>query len=542
MGERAKHLFSPPEGKVTFGGENHLHIFFSYFPFRFFFSLCRVGISQVKMRCLLAVIAAMAFIGMATADMKMVCYYTNWAQYRPAGVKYFPEDIDVSLCTHVMYAFAKISNGVLTPFEWNDLSEPWMKGMYERTMALKKKNANLKISISVGGWNHASKGFKDVVASDANMKKFIDHSIKWMRKNGFDGLDMDWEYPGVGGDRGSKPEHKHAFTVLIQKLRAAFDAEAAATGNERLLLTAAVGCGKSTIDAAYEVAALAKEMDFIDLMTYDLHGAWEKTTGAHIALYPRKEETGNDRFLNVDWAVNYFMEKGLPASKLVMGMGTYGRGFTLKDPAQTGMGAPAKEGGTAGRFTREKGFISYYEICEHLKKGWTAKYHPEHKVMYASGGNQWVAYDDVRTIGIKAQYIKDKGLGGGMIWALDLDDFKGTFCGEGKYPLLNSIVNVLFKGGIPVIPPTGEPDKPVTQKPGGITDKPVVTEAPIKPEPGKCTAAGQTVGVTDNCQDFIQCTSASGGVRRSCPSGLLFNDKTGNCDWPANVHRTDCKM
>ena len=63
-------------------------------------------------------------------------------------------------------------------------------------------------------------GFSDVVASAANMQKFIDHSIKWMRKNGFDGLDMDWEYPGVGGDRGSKPEHKQAFTVLIQKLRA----------------------------------------------------------------------------------------------------------------------------------------------------------------------------------------------------------------------------------------------------------------------------------------------------------------------------------
>ena len=92
--------------------------------------------------------------------------------------------------------------------------------MYERTMEMKKKNGALKISISVGGWNHASKGFSDVVASEANMKKFVDQSIAFMRENGFDGLDMDWEYPGVGGDRGSKPEHKHAFTVLIQKLRA----------------------------------------------------------------------------------------------------------------------------------------------------------------------------------------------------------------------------------------------------------------------------------------------------------------------------------
>lgn len=495
------------------------------------------------MRCLIVGLVTLAFAACAAADMKMVCYYTNWAQYRPAGVKYFPENIDVALCTHVMYAFAKISGGVLHPFEWNDLSEEWMKGMYERTMEMKKKNGALKISISVGGWNHASKGFKDVVASPANMKKFIDQSIAFMRKNGFDGLDMDWEYPGVGGDRGSKPEHKHAFTVLIQKLRAAFEAEAASSGKERLLLTAAVGCGKNTIDAAYEVAALGKEMDFIDLMTYDLHGAWEKHTGAHIALYPRKEETGNDRFLNVDWAVNYFMEKGLPANKLVMGLGTYGRGFTLVDKSKTGMGAPAKGACAAGRYTREKGFISYYEICQHIKSGWTAKYHPEHKCMYAYGGDQWIAYDDTRTIGIKAQYIKDKGLAGGMIWALDLDDFKGTFCGEGKYPLLSAIVNVLFKGGVPIEPPKPKPDGGDGGD-GGKPEPPTPTEEKPKPpitDPTECTAAGQTVGVTDNCSDFIQCTSSRGGVRRSCAAGLLFNTDTGNCDWPANVHRTDCK-
>merc|ERR1719209_2486784 len=127
-----------------------------------------------------------------------------------------------------------------------------------------------------------------------------------------------------------------------------------------------------------------------------------------------------------------------------------------------------------------------------------------------------------------------------MIWALDLDDFKGTFCGEGKYPLLSSIVNVLFHGGVPVVPPTSNPDGKVTPKPnpdGGKTDKPMPT---LKPETGKYTAAGQMVGVTDNCRDFIQCTSASGGVRRSCPSGLLFNTKSSNCDWPNNVHRDDC--
>ena len=103
------------------------------------------------------------------------------------------------------------------------ISLPPLIGMYERTMAMKKQKTNgaLKVLISVGGWNLASTGFSDVVASEANMNKFIDHSIEFMRDHGFDGLDMDWEYPGVRTpESGSMPEHKYAFTVLIQKIRA----------------------------------------------------------------------------------------------------------------------------------------------------------------------------------------------------------------------------------------------------------------------------------------------------------------------------------
>merc|ERR1711872_1044242 len=165
--------------------------------------------------------------------------------------------------------------------------------------------------------------------------------------------------------------------------------------------------------------------------------------------------------------------------------------------------------------TREKGFISYYEICQHIKNGWTAKYHDEHKVMYAYGGDQWIAYDNVATIQIKAQYIKDKGLAGGMIWALDLDDFKGTFCGEGKYPLLKGIVDVLFNGKVPVEPPVGPTDGPIVDP---VTDGPQPEpETPKPPTPG----------------ELGKCTSAKGGVKQSCAAGLHFNTKTGNCDWPA---------
>lgn len=83
---------------------------------------------------------------------KIVCYYTNWAQYRPKPGSYFPEDIDPNLCTHIIFAFAKINDqSELEAFEWNDESTEWSSGMYQRTIDLKKKNKNLKILIAVGG-------------------------------------------------------------------------------------------------------------------------------------------------------------------------------------------------------------------------------------------------------------------------------------------------------------------------------------------------------------------------------------------------------
>ena len=83
--------------------------------------------------------------------MKRVCYYTNWSQYRPGTGKFVPEKIEPSLCTHIIFAFAKLEGGKIASFEWNDENTEWSKGMYQRTMDLKSKNQNLKVMIAVGG-------------------------------------------------------------------------------------------------------------------------------------------------------------------------------------------------------------------------------------------------------------------------------------------------------------------------------------------------------------------------------------------------------
>merc|ERR1711931_137634 len=164
-------------------------------------------------------------------------------------------------------------------------------------------------------------------------------------------------------------------TLLCQELRVAFDNEPLSEGQETLLLTAATGAGKKTVDAAYEIPQVAAALDFINLMSYDLNGAWNKNTGHDSPLYPRPDETGEERQLNMEWAANYWVNQGCPPEKLIIGMATYGRGFTLLDPENDiGYNASARGPSERGKYTGEGGYKSYYEICQLINGGYATRY------------------------------------------------------------------------------------------------------------------------------------------------------------------------
>jgi chitinase len=197
-----------------------------------------------------------------------------------------------------------------------------------------------------------------------------------------------------------------------------------------------------------------------------------------------------------------------------MGMPLYGQSFTLANPSEHGLNAPSTGGGTAGEFTRAAGFLSYYEICKNVQKdGWTVV-QDETGAMgpYAYKGNQWVSYDDANMIKKKSQLIRDLDLGGGMIWALDLDDFRNT-CGQGSYPLLTTIKNVLGRPRIggddhdssasitdtvltptpgtkrPTTRPPPKTTKPTTRRPAPSTTAKIPSTKPTKKPTVKTTTS-----------------------------------------------------
>ncbi|KAI3380099.1 hypothetical protein SNEBB_010671 [Seison nebaliae] len=342
-----------------------------------------------------------------------MCYYTSWN----GGV--LPSQY---LCTHVIYSFASMSNGVLSGVSSNPL------------LSLKRNDPNIKLLCAVGGWTFGVKPMVDMLKSEESRSKFAKHSVKWLRNLGFDGLDLDFEYPGTNYpkyNRYSPPQDKHRFTLLCKQIKEEFEKEL--TSKRKLLLTVAVGCRKIDIERGYEIKELAKYIDYFNLMSYDLRGGFDSSAGHHSALYAGNHEHGNDRTYNIDWVIKHFTTNGAPNKKLVFGLPTYAKSFRCTtSTSHCEFGESAKFGT----------WVTYGQICNMISNGWKKIWHTEMAVPSISRGNEIVGYDDLNSFDLKLKYVKYHNLAGVMVWSIAQDDINGA-CNQGKFPLLTKMKNVL---------------------------------------------------------------------------------------------------
>lgn len=392
-----------------------------------------------------------------------LCYWGSWSHYRDGAGRFSVENIDASLCTHLVYAFAKLDNGVIAPFDpYLDLKDNYGLGMYEKVNHLKATHPHLKTLLAIGGWNEGSVKYSQMASTPAGRQRFAQSVVAFLDKHGFDGLDLDWEYPAA---RGGVPQDKENFVLLLQELRSVLEPKGR-------LLTAAVSAAGAIADAAYDVPAITKYLDYISVMAYDFFGAWNSYTGHCSPLGARENGNEEEKTFNVESAIKRWLGNGADPAKLVLGMPLYGRTFTLANAENNGFLAPTTGPGPAGPVTREAGYLGYNEICSQLKTAAKPKITRDPRVVapVAVIGNVWIGYDDAESLTAKVQFARSLGLAGAMVWSIETDDFNGA-CGGIKNPLQKAIRDALASTAVvttttATVPPTVPPAQQTTTAAG----------------------------------------------------------------------------
>ncbi|OXA44044.1 endochitinase [Folsomia candida] len=473
---------------------------------------------------------------------RIVCYWSNWAVYRPYPANYDVEDIPPELCTHIIYSFCGVSNvtwEVLVLDEERDIEG----GGYQRFTDLKKRNPKLKALLAVGGWGEGGKKYSQMASMVERRNSFVRSVVEYISEYNFDGFDLDWEYPGAM-DRGGNMADKDNFLSLVEELRAAFDAV-----NPSWELTAAVPIAKFRLDEGYHVFDLCRILDAIHVMSYDLRGNWVGYADVHSQLRRREEiDKWGYELLNFEDGYQLWENYGCARDKLIVGVPFYGRSYVLGDPNNNGLGAHIVQwvgGGDPGPLTNATGFMGFLEICLYQLTdpiGWAKKYDPIGEVPYTHRANQWIGYEDVDSLKIKMNWIKAKGYGGAMVWAIDMDDAQ-NFCKFGRHSLLQTINDGLAGYIVPIAPEPTQTPEPTWWAPPTTTQYTGTgpTTTTTTPSPGDVDCSVQEYWPHADCNKYVRCVNGNPQVN-TCSGGLYWNHPFKTCDWPANVDTSNCNV
>jgi chitinase len=348
---------------------------------------------------------------------RTIGYYESWSSTRGCDARN-PEDLDLTGLTSLNFAFAFFNptSFQITPMDGHAAS------LYTRFTALKKRKSSLETWISIGGWSfndpvntpNTRRAFSDMVSSSGNRATFIRSLTNFMVTYGFDGVDLDWEYP-VADDRGGSAGDKRNFVSLLQEMRSAFGTKYGIS---------------ATIPSSFwymqhfDIKSMQNYLDWFNVMSYDIHGVWDSTnkfTGPYILPHTNLTEITNG--LSLLWRA------GVTPDKVVLGLGWYGRSFTLTNPScltPNGI-CTFSSGGNPGQCTASAGTLSNAEIFRIIAAGGTKQgFDKAAAVKWITwDSNQWVSYDDGETTQLKLQAANQLCLAGSMIWSIDQDNTDG---------------------------------------------------------------------------------------------------------------------
>ncbi len=356
----------------------------------------------------------------AQGERRLVAYFPEWGIHQR---KYFVKDIPADKLTHVNYAFAKIAGGVCVPRnEIDALGEPAGAGTLGQLQKLKEQHKHLKTLVSIGGWS-LSGPFSDAALTPGSRQKFARSCVEFIMKHGFDGIDIDWEYPVTGGKdpTRARPEDKQNFTLLLQELRKELDARGK-DDRARFLLTIA-GPGGPDHYTNIELDKIAPHVDWINLIVYNYFGQTSKLTNFRAPLFASKNDPGQRKLHNVDATVNAYLKAGIPADKLVVGVSFIGRGWGEVKDVDNGLYQPH---GPAPKGTWQPGEFDYRDLAANYVGKYKRFWHADAEApwLFDAKSGIMISYEDPESLRVKANYVNNKRLGGVMCWELSADDAK----------------------------------------------------------------------------------------------------------------------
>lgn len=332
-------------------------------------------------------------------DLKIIGYVAGYEDFNPAKV-------DAAKLTHINYAFANIVDGNVQFELGTDVAK------IASVLALKKQNPSLKILYSIGGWVWSDQ-FSNIAAYAVSREKFAKSAVQLMKFYGFDGIDIDWEFPGQRAeDNIFRPSDKENFTLLLAELRKQLEV-VGKTDSTHYLLSIAAAADQEYIDHT-DLGKAQEYLDFINVMCYDFYNGWMNQTGHHANLYPSKEEKfgGN----SISESVEKLLKAGVRAPKIILGMPFYGRKWGKVSSENNGLYQSAETGSE---------IVASWKIIEDMQSGKFQKlYDNSAKASYLWNAEEriFISWETPKEIKLKSEFVKQKGLGGAMFWEYSLDN------------------------------------------------------------------------------------------------------------------------
>ncbi|PLR39070.1 polysaccharide degrading enzyme [Chimaeribacter arupi] len=349
------------------------------------------------------------------AQRKVTGYFPEWGVY-DAHENFTPDKIDFSLLTHLNYGFGIVKSGEV---EIHDTEQgPLLLAELDEMT----EEAGVSYMASIGGWNNSEEGvFEEATATDAGVEKLANSMMAFMLEWGFDGIDVDWEYP-------DSDTEKTQFTKLIQSLRSKLDAQGK-KDDKYYQLSAAVTTNHNNIKFI-NPEVTTPLLDSVNVMAYDIHGAFDPITGHNAPLYANSQDA--DLKLNSSSAMKEYADTyKVPKNKLLMGIPFYGRGWGDVEPTEIVQGLPGLFApGSAtihgawdddGQFT---GTNPWYLLKQKVASGdYTRYWDRESRVpyLYNAATKEFLTYDDPQSVREKVDFINNEGYGGAIIWDLSGD-------------------------------------------------------------------------------------------------------------------------